>query len=114
MAEQIMVCNHHHTPLIWTFRFAGAEYFCMAGNHAGGMLGTGYKTDATPELITKKKLFNNRWNQLKNHIVASRFQRRDCEKCTGDELHNNHLTDDEKRRSEMALKKLEQYAREES
>ena len=111
MAKEIMVCNEHETPLIWTFAFAYAEYFCMAGNHAGGMLGTGHKVEATPELLELKALYNRRWGQLKKHIVAGRFKRRDCEKCEGStEDHNDHLTDDEIRRSAMALKKLEVYA----
>ena len=109
MSKEIMVCNTHETPLIWTFAFPGAEYFCMSGNHAGGMLGTGHKVEATPELLKLRSLYNRRWGQLKKHIVVGRFWRKDCDKCKGDECHNYHLTDEEKRRSVMALAKLDSY-----
>lgn len=83
----------------------------MAGNHAGGMLGTGHKVEETPELAKLRALYNRRWGQLKKHIVVGRFKRRDCSKCEGStEDHNDHLTDDEKRRSKMALERLEAYA----
>lgn len=111
MAKEIMVCNQHETPLIWTFTFPYSEYFCMYGNHSGGMLGTGHKVELTPKLKKLKTLYNRRWGQLKKYIVVGRFFRGDCPKCANfKEEHNYHLTDDEKRRSVMALAKLEEYA----
>lgn len=112
MAKEIMVCNTHDTPLIWTFVFPYAEYFCMAGNHSEGMLGAGYKVELTPELEALNTLYHRRWGQLKRHIVAGRFWRKDCAKCNGDEYHNEHLTDQEVRRSKLALQKLQTYANE--
>lgn len=112
MAKEIMICNSHEAPLIWTFTFPGAEYFCMAGNHAGGMFGAGKRVEATPELMEQYHLFKRRWGQLSKHIAIGRFWRKDCAKCDvgNGEYHIQHLTEDEKRRSEMALKKLEEYA----
>lgn len=113
MPKEIMVCDQHKTPLIWTFAFSGAEYFCMAGNHAGGMLGTGSRVKATPKLLKLHALYNRRWGQLRKHIVASNFKRGSCEKCQKtDQYHNDHLTDEERRRAVMAFDKLEEYARE--
>jgi len=113
MAEkEIMVCNDHEAPLIWTFMFTGAEYFCMAGNHAGGMLGTGHRVPLTPELKEQYSLYKRRWGQLRRHIVVSRFWLKGCDRCADGKgsAHIDHLTDEEKRRSKMALAKLEAYA----
>lgn len=110
MAKEIFVCNEHETPLIWTFAFPYAEYFCMAGNHAMGMLGAGHKVPATPELLKLQALYNRRWGQLRKHIVVSKFWRKDCPQCVGDESHNYHMTDAEQRRSDMALARLAEYA----
>lgn len=58
--EQIRVCKHHPeyiVPLIWTFAFPGAEYWCPYCGVKGGMLGTGISVDVTPELIEAEKRY---------------------------------------------------------
>lgn len=110
--SEITVCNTHETPLIWTFKFPGAEWFCMAGNHAGGMLGTGHKVEATPQLLGIQAEQRAIWDRVSPKIAIGRFWLRDCDKCTtvNDEYHLKHMTDKEKQASADALKKLEVYA----
>lgn len=113
MSKTIMVCNKHWKPLIWTFAFPYAEYFCMAGNHAGGMFGTGKEVELTPELKKLQTLYNRRWGQNRQYIALGRYKRTDCNKCdASNEYHTQHLTDKEIRLHEMAMKRLKKYAKE--
>lgn len=43
MKHKLRVCNRHegNVPLIWTFAFAGAEYWCPCCGANYGMLGAG-------------------------------------------------------------------------
>ena len=53
MSEEIKVCERHPerlTPLIWTFAFPGAEYWCPHCGYTGGMFGAGRWTPSTLEL----------------------------------------------------------------
>lgn len=109
-AKEIMVCNDCGQPLIWTFAFPYAEYFCMNEYEAGGMFGTGHRVEATPELIATKKLYNRRWGQVKRYLVKGAFYRQDCDKCSHDEPHIKHLTNEEKIKAEWADNKLKEYA----
>jgi len=109
---EIIVCNNHETPLIWTFKFPYAEYYCMSGGHSGGALGTGHTVKATPELKKLAKKERKLWDEISPDIALGRFWRKDCEKCTtdGDNYHLKHMTDEQKQRSVDALAKLEEYA----
>ena len=51
------ICSYHQdyeTPLIWTYAFRGAEYWCPYCGFSGGMLGSGDAIEETEEL--KKRL----------------------------------------------------------
>lgn len=52
----IKICSghrHDETPLIWTFAFIGAEYWCPVCGYLGGMLGSGENVPLTPKLKNK-------------------------------------------------------------
>ena len=52
----ITICPRHDerpTPLIWTFAFMGAEYWCPWCGHIGGMFGAGMSVEATDELAAR-------------------------------------------------------------
>lgn len=50
--DEIRICGNHEkeVPLIWTFKFAGAEYWCPACGHNCGMFGAGVKVPVTDDL----------------------------------------------------------------
>lgn len=51
MEKQIKVCEcDGKTPLIWTFKFDGAEYWCPRCGYTSGMFGAGKNIESTPEL----------------------------------------------------------------
>lgn len=55
--EEIRVCNrcddYGETPLIWTFAFNGAEYWCPACGATYGMLGAGKMVPCTTTLKSR-------------------------------------------------------------
>lgn len=49
--DQIKVCNcDKQTPLLFTFKFQGAEYWCPRCGYTSGMFGAGINIACTPEL----------------------------------------------------------------
>lgn len=70
MSKTIKICPNHQdkekTPLIWTFAFIGAEYWCPACSYLSGMLGAG---DDVPET----KILKNRLKRYKK--MARQFLR---------------------------------------
>jgi hypothetical protein len=59
--ESIKVCTSHQdelvTPLIWTFAFSGAEYWCPYCGKNGGMFGAGEEVESTAKLRNRLKRF---------------------------------------------------------
>lgn len=58
--DQIKVCTNHEeylVPLIWTFRFHGAEYWCPYCGYQSGMFGAGTIVSASEDLKQRHDLF---------------------------------------------------------
>lgn len=59
--ESIRVCTSHQdelvTPLIWTFAFNGAEYWCPYCGKNEGMFGAGEEVESTAKLRNRLKRF---------------------------------------------------------
>lgn len=56
----IKICSNHSdypVPLLWTFAFIGAEYWCPHCGYTGGMLGSGERVEPTPELLATQTAF---------------------------------------------------------
>lgn len=55
--ETIKICSCHEkqVPLLWTFKFNGAEFWCPACGYIGGMFGAGINVPVTNELLECKK-----------------------------------------------------------
>jgi hypothetical protein len=53
---KIKVCKcDFKTPLIWTFKFDGYEYWCPRCGYKCGMFGAGVDVDATPKIEEMKE-----------------------------------------------------------
>jgi hypothetical protein len=57
--NEIKVCGckeeEPQTPLLWTFKFSGAEYWCPSCGYTSGMFGAGTSVPITKELKKEKK-----------------------------------------------------------
>ena len=80
--KTILICENHpeeQIPLIWTFAFPGAEYWCPYCGYTGGMLGAGKEVPATPELIKKAKEWEkkgSKYLKAKGTFICSRLKYR--------------------------------------
>lgn len=66
MSKEIRICREHENeiPLIWTFAFDGAEYWCPYCGQNYGMLGAGIKIEETEELKKAAKYWKKKTNQF--------------------------------------------------
>jgi hypothetical protein len=106
--KKIRVCEYCGSPLIFTFRWAYKEYFCMNCGALGDIF-MGKDVVLTPELRLKKKIIDKTWNALyKTHLLLpiSRYKRRNCKLCDEGGEHNEHLTKREIRNGKIAQKIL--------
>lgn len=81
MADEIRICTSHRaerpTPLIWTFAFMGAEYWCPWCGRNYGMLGAGVEVEATPELLKNAesdKAASHEYLHAKSSLACSRLK----------------------------------------
>ena len=62
--NKIKICSYHRgkeeTPLIWTFAFNGAEYWCPACGMNEGMLGAGINIPSTKVLRNRLARYKQR------------------------------------------------------
>lgn len=110
--KRISIC-HCGTPLIWTFCFAGAEWFCINCGAKGGTFGIGKVVEASSELVFKKRLVDALWKAIyqnkKGMLPPGRFGREGCKKDgTTCNDHRAHLTDVERGWDAIARKYLKQ------
>jgi len=93
MKKEISVCNECGKPVVWTFAFDGAEYYClMCGNKTGMM---GGKTDVpwTPELRAWQIVVEKVWKSLRHfHTGSGRYRQNGCKKCISED-HGHHFKD---------------------
>lgn len=60
MAEGMRVCEDHPdyvVPLLWTFAFIGAEYWCPYCGYKSGMLGAGIEVEETSILEERRQKY---------------------------------------------------------
>ena len=58
--KTIKICPNHQdyeVPLIWTFAFPGAEYWCPYCGYLSGMFGAGEDVEETEELRKRLKAY---------------------------------------------------------
>jgi hypothetical protein len=107
--KQITICSNCKIPLIWTFKWAYNEWFCINCGGHWGMMGRD-STELTPELKVQDKVIQRLWKVISfNLVVRGAYGRDDCKKCNGGFTHHTHLSLSEKRKDKLAtsmLKKL--------
>ena len=100
--KQIKVCEFCSKPLIWTFLYAGAEYYCLDCSGRWGMLGAGEDVDVTTKLRAESKVYNDVFKSIEKHYFGTgSFTKKNCEKCKSgnDRCHTQHATEYEKEKS---------------
>lgn len=70
--EDIRVCEvcliyDHEVPLIWTFAFNGAEYWCPKCGKSSGMLGAGHRIPFSAKLYHRR----NNYERFTRHYLSA-------------------------------------------
>jgi len=105
MSKQIRCCTCGN-PLISTFIYSGAEYYCIDCGSSYGFF-DGYKdVDETQEL-NKRGEENLKWFlDIRKDLIGGGMKIRGCKKCDEGGYHLHHASDDEIKKHKEAEKKL--------
>jgi len=107
MRNEIAMCCG--TPLIWTFCFSHAEYYCRKCGANIGMMGV-RGVETTPKLERESEE-NEKWFKdiMDDHIPFNcKFDK--CEECQkpGSTYHHQHATPEQLEKSKQALEILKE------
>ena len=106
MADTIAICpNGCGTPLIPTFRFSGAEFFCVACGEPFALFNARRvpkEADYWPRYVEAKAWFD----EHAVNTIARGERRGDCPGCLTGDNHLNHVDDETRKASELAYEKL--------
>lgn len=85
-----MVAMHCDRPLVWTFTFSYAEWYCLECGGQFGMFGV-VSVPATVELLALREANNAWFEAIAVHIITPRSRMADCDLCTRSD-HDTHVT----------------------
>lgn len=102
--KKIAICSCG-APLIYTFMFSGAEYFCIECGSKYGMFDT-ESTEVTPALKKRSTANKAKWSAISADLLTGGVMFRSCTKCDKGDSHLSHATPEEVKKHEKALKKL--------
>ena len=104
MMSDIKCCPKCDKPVVWTFMFPGAEWFCLFCKWQGGLF-YAERRDHTPELVELRDKITKEFKKLVAHYIPPTSYRKGCDKCPH-EYHINHVTKVVRTRSKNAYQKL--------
>lgn len=87
----IACCPSCRTPLVWTFKFSKAEYYCSTCKSAMGML-EAERRAWSADLAKRHKQLVAVFGELSKPCIAYGERRMNCEKCSAGEDHLNHAS----------------------
>lgn len=100
-SKTISVCNNCEKPVVWTFAFDGAEYYCLLCAGSTGMFGGKKEVKSTSELVAWKMIIERVWKALRqNHTGSGRYRVSKCLKCK-EEDHGRHFSKSEIERDKV-------------
>ena len=76
----IRVCDNCGKPIIWTFAFPGAEWYCPSCGAQSDMF-YGEDVKATPKLIKLRKSLAIRFGQIRHYLYMGGERKEGCKKC---------------------------------
>ena len=65
---KICGCHDYKVPLIWTFKFSGAEYWCPYCGHTTGMLGAGINVKIPGTDLLQRQAA---WKEITSDFLSS-------------------------------------------
>lgn len=105
----IKSCPKCSKPVVWTFMFSGAEWYCLFCKWRGGMLFAERKPHHWKTKQLKEKI-EAEFNRIRKSIIPPTAWMKGCAKCEeGKEYHILHVSSDLRKESEAATKELEDW-----
>lgn len=98
---KICDCHNYRVPLIWTFAFVGAEYWCPYCGATRGMLGAGKNIPITKELYER---FEKYKESSKDYLRAKSLQICNNLMFEGKRITPDELPDEEKEKYVKIIK----------
>ena len=109
MKHDIAICDCG-APLIYTFAFSGAEYYCIECGSTHGMFEIG-RAKNTPKLAQRLKQNEKKFEVARKGLLSGGVMFRNCKKCDKtNEPHLRHATKKEVAAHEAAIKRLNELA----
>ena len=103
--ETIELKIHCGTPMIWTFKFSGAEYYCVRCGETQGMFGSAPTIPWTTNLGKEQGINKEVFDRISAACIARGSRRKDCKKCDG-QYHHEHASNAALKKSDAAYKLL--------
>ena len=104
---EIKVCGcdtEYQVPLIWTFAFSGAEYWCPYCGDNMGMMGAGENVPITKEIVER----GNKYKEIsKDYLKAKSTLVCESLMFEGERISPNDLPGSEKEKNDDAIEKWE-------
>jgi len=95
--SKVAMCRDCNVPLVMTFAFRAAEFYCLECGRTYGFFGPS-PADETPELLGDMRAREAEWEEhAGRHLLTVGARRTDCSTCsTNGEDHVAHATDEER------------------
>ena len=105
-AAPMALCPACEAPLIATFAFSKAEFYCLeCGGHYGWLAPT--PGEPSPELDARYEALRSEWEQLGGpNLLGGGAMLKSCATCSTGEPHLQHATKAEREAHEAALHAL--------
>lgn len=104
--KEVAVCPYCGEPLLWTFIYSGAEWYCLRCGYSCGMFGE-KRAEATPELKMRRVLYKRVFNTIAKDIIPAGAYYDKCDKCKpGGAWHVAHASNREKVKDKEARRLL--------
>lgn len=105
--SRISICNCG-APLVSTFMFSGAEFFCVECGNSLGMLDAD-RVEETPAMRKRADRNKKKFDSISDGLLTGGVMFVSCDTCTKtSEPHINHATPLEIAKHKAALKKVEE------
>ena len=100
-----MLKVHCGTPMIWTFKFSGAEYYCVKCGVTQGIFGSAQSVQWTAALDKEQEINKKVFHRISAACIPRGSRRKDCKKCDGQD-HQAHASKTDLEKSDATYKLL--------
>ena len=109
--KTIELCPNCKKPLVWTFMYAGNEWYCLNCKNSYPMFCDSISIEENDEDFKyyelQQRIYKNIFKVIEKDLVPKRCYRNKCKKCESrQEYHYQHLTDLEKLKDRVARETL--------